>query len=83
MTPRIFLLAALSSSPFVSWPLPHGGDLLAVEVDYQPGLARKLRAIPGVKLHQDGDHEKTFLFPVSLFKQLARIVKPRKRRILT
>jgi hypothetical protein len=29
---------------------PHGRDLLAVEVDHHPGVARKLLGIPGVTL---------------------------------
>ena len=39
----------------------------------------KLAALAGVRLWQDGNTEKTFLFDVSLFDQVARIVKPRKR----
>lgn len=62
---------------------PHGGDLLAVEVDGRPITAKKVAALPGVVLHQDGDHEKTFLFHVDLFEQVAELVKPRKRRHLT
>jgi hypothetical protein len=37
---------------------PHGGDRLAVEVDGRPGLAKKLAAIPGVELWQDGTGRK-------------------------
>ena len=39
---------------------PYGRDLLAVEVDHHPGVARKLLGIPGVTFHQDGEREKTF-----------------------
>jgi hypothetical protein len=59
---------------------PHGGDTPAVEVDYHPKVAKLLAALPGVALHQDGDGEKTFLFPVSLFEAVAAIVRPRRRR---
>jgi hypothetical protein len=59
---------------------PWGGDRLAVEVDYRAQTARKVAAIPGVELAQDGDQEKTFAFHVDLFDQLAALVKPRKRR---
>jgi|SRR5262245_13314098 len=59
---------------------PHGGDLLAVEVDFRPQTAKKLEAVPGVERYQDGDHEKTYLFPVAIFDQVAAIVRPRKRR---
>jgi hypothetical protein len=60
---------------------PHGGDQLAVEVDGHPGLARRLAAL-GLHLHQDGDGEKTFLFPVGRFAEVAAIVKPIRRRHL-
>jgi hypothetical protein len=62
---------------------PHGGDLLAVEVDYHPQAVKKLAVLPGVRLHQNGEHEKTFLFPVALFEQVAAIVKPKQRRRLS
>lgn len=62
---------------------PHGGNDLAVMVDYRPITARKLAAIPGVVLVQDGDQEKTFVFPVELFKTVAKAVKPRRKRRLT
>lgn len=58
---------------------PFGGNLLAVEIDGHRGIARRVSQIPGVVLHQDGDHEKTFLFPVELFGQVAALVRPRKR----
>jgi hypothetical protein len=61
----------------------HGGDTLAVEVDRRPSIVAKLKAIEGLNLHQDGDLEKTFLFDVALFEQVAEVVKPRKRRRLT
>jgi hypothetical protein len=59
---------------------PQGGTKLAVECDYHPQIVRQLASIPGVELTQDGDHEKTFVFDVSLIDQLAAIVKPRRRR---
>src|SRR6266851_8129387 len=62
---------------------PHGGTKLAVECDYHPQITRQLGFIPGVELIQDGDHEKTFVFDVSLIDQVAAIVKPRQRRHLT
>jgi hypothetical protein len=60
--------------------LPWGAAWLAVEVDYHPQTARKVAAIAGVQLVQDGDHEKTFAFPVGVFEEVAALVKPRKRR---
>src|SRR5262249_45127680 len=62
---------------------PHGGGLLAVEIDYRPGAARRLAALPGVTLAQDGEREKTFTFPAGLFGQVAAIVLPRRRRRLS
>jgi len=59
---------------------PHGGNLLAVEVDCHPKVAKALGAISGVVLYLDGDGEKTFLFPVDLFDQVAEVVKPYRRR---
>jgi len=59
---------------------PYGGNSLAVEVDRRPSIAAKLRGIEGLKLHQDGDNETTFLFDVALFEQVAEVVKPRRKR---
>jgi hypothetical protein len=56
------------------------GDLLALEVDYHEHLAKRVAQLPGVRLHQAGDRERTYLFPVHLFDQVAEIVKPRRRR---
>jgi hypothetical protein len=62
---------------------PFGGDRLAVEIDYRGPTARAVGALPGVVLHQDGDREKTFLFPLALFDKVAALVQPRKRRRLS
>jgi hypothetical protein len=62
---------------------PHGADTLAVEVDRHPSIVARLKAIQGLKLHQDGDVEKAFLFNVSLFEQVAEVVKPRRRRLVS
>jgi hypothetical protein len=61
---------------------PHGRDLLAVEVDHHPGVAKRLAAL-GLVVWQDGDKEGTFLFDVSEFEAVAEIVRPRKKRRLT
>ena len=61
---------------------PFGGDRLAVEVDGRPGLVKKLVAIPGVELWQDGTREQTILFDLALFEAVAAVVRPRKRRRL-
>src|SRR5262245_65154194 len=61
---------------------PHGGTLLAVEVDGRWHLARRLREM-GLTVHQDGDREQTFLFDVADFDRVAEVVQPRKSRRLT
>jgi hypothetical protein len=62
---------------------PHSRNMLAVEIDNRPITAKLVAGISGIVIHQDGDHEKTFLFPVDLFDQVAAIIKPRKRRRLS
>jgi hypothetical protein len=62
---------------------PFGGDRLAVEVVGRPGLVKKLAAIPGLGVWQDGDREKTFLFNVALFEAVAAVVRPHRRRRLS
>ncbi|MGH7178454.1 MAG: hypothetical protein ACREJC_13835 [Tepidisphaeraceae bacterium] len=62
---------------------PQGGDFLAAEVDNHRMLTKPLLAIKGVRLSQDGDHEKTFLFPVELFDQVAAILQPRRKRLVS
>jgi len=61
---------------------PHGGGLLAVQCDRRPAIARRLAGL-GLRLVQDGDHEKTFVFAVEMFEKVAAIVKPRTRRQVT
>ena len=61
---------------------PHGGETLALELNGHPKIALKVAAIHGVVLHQDGDEEKTFLFPVILFPKVALVVGARKVRRL-
>jgi hypothetical protein len=62
---------------------PVGGDVLAAEVLYHPGAAKKLRAVPGVTPFTDGDDGVTFRFPAELFGQVAGVLRPRKRRRLS
>jgi hypothetical protein len=38
-----------------------------------------LAGISGIRLHQDGDGEKTFVFPIELFEEVARVVRPRRK----
>ncbi len=62
---------------------PFGGESLAVQVDGHPKIAKLVGAIPGVVLHQDGDEEKTFLFPITVFEPVAAIVEPKRVKRLT
>ena len=62
---------------------PYGGEMLAVEIDCHSKKANQVAAIPGVLVHQDGDDEKTFVFPVTLFGPVAAIVEPKRTKQLT
>lgn len=56
---------------------------LAVMIDHHVITANKVGEIPGVEIIQDGDHEKTFRFPVELFGKVAELVKPHRKPQLT
>jgi hypothetical protein len=62
---------------------PYGGEMLAVEIDCHSKKANQVAAIPGVLVHQDGDDEKTFVFPVTIFAEVAAIVEPKRSKRLT
>src|SRR6516165_5689200 len=62
---------------------PYGGSRLAVELDYHRKVSTQVAQIPGVIQTQDGDEEKTFVFDVALFDQVAAIVMPYKRPVLS
>jgi hypothetical protein len=62
---------------------PHGGSKLAVEIDYHPGIAKKVAELPGISCVQDGDAEKTYIFDLERFQTVADVVLPRKRRKLS
>lgn len=61
---------------------PHGAGTLAVEVDYHPVARRRLTEM-GLRCTQDGDQEATFVFPLEQFDQVAAVVQPRRRRVLS
>jgi hypothetical protein len=58
----------------------HAPDLLAVVCDNHPRISNRLAAL-GLRLHQEGDRQKTFLFPVERFDDVAATVRPRRRRV--
>lgn len=62
---------------------PYSDELLAIDVDNHPVAAKAVAAVDDALWHQDGDREKTFLFPLESFEAVAAIVRPRKRRRLT
>lgn len=47
------------------------------------GVRRKLLAIPGVVSHQNGDVEFSVKFPPELLNKVAKVVKPRTKRVLS
>jgi hypothetical protein len=50
----------------------------------QPGgIAQALKALTFTTLHQDGSDGADVIFPVDRFEQVAKIMKPRKRRRMT
>jgi hypothetical protein len=61
---------------------PFGGDLLAVDIDRHPAVARKVAAVPGVRVHQDGGlvGEMTYVFHMDQFAAVAAIMKPKRLR---
>ena len=62
---------------------PHGGDLLAASTNNSGVVANKLRRMPGVNVHQDGDDGINVVFDVGLFAKVAEVMKPRRRRRLS
>jgi len=47
------------------------------------GHARAIRTLPFVELWQEGSDGFTVLFPVERFEEVARIMRPRRRRVLS
>ena len=65
---------------------PHGDNLLAWSSDRRGPIAKKVREVLGVNVHQDGDDGINATFDVSLFEQVAEIVQPKRKppkRVLT
>ncbi len=59
---------------------PWGGSKLAAVTNKAGPTARKLAALPGAILWQDGGDGATVLFDVALFPQVARLMHPKRRR---
>jgi hypothetical protein len=63
---------------------PHGRNLLAVATDKRGSTVTKLLAeVPDLTIVQNGSDGVNATFPIECFPAVARIVKLRKRRILT
>jgi hypothetical protein len=65
---------------------PHGGRTLAAFTSSR-GCAERLQALPGVRVHQDGQagraRELTVLFDVGDFDRVAAVLEPKRRRRLS
>jgi hypothetical protein len=61
---------------------PWGRSTLAAVTDKAGPIARKLAALPGAILWQDGSDGATVVFDVALFPQVAKIMRPRRCRRL-
>ena len=62
---------------------PWGGSKLAAVTNKAGPTARKLAALPGASLWQDGSDGATVLLDVALFPQVAKLMHPRRCRRLT
>ena len=64
--------------------IPHGDNELAVSVDGHAGIAGRIRRLPCCRVHQDGDFgELTAIFDVVDFDQVAEIIQPKRRRVVS
>jgi len=59
---------------------PHGGGLLAVEVEGRRVTANRLRQLNCTTTYQEGDNFLTVTFDAADFDEVAAVVKPRRRR---
>jgi hypothetical protein len=62
---------------------PHGGTLLAVEVEGHRNIRKRLDVLPCLKPHQTGTDFASYLFEVRDFPKVAKVVRPYRRRRLT
>jgi hypothetical protein len=46
-------------------------------------VVQRLKALPFVQVHQDGTDGVNVVFPVDRFEEVAEILKPRRRRVLS
>jgi hypothetical protein len=62
---------------------PHGHNMLAAATNGRGAIVKKLLAVPGAKMWQDGDDGVNVLFPVERFDDVAKLMRPRRRRRLS
>jgi len=61
----------------------HGGELLGASTKFRGRVAKRLAALPCVRIAQDGDDGVNVVFRVTDFDTVAAILKPKRRRKLT
>lgn len=59
---------------------PFGGSMLAATTNKSGPVAKRLKSLSFVTVHQDGSDGVTVLFNVVHFPEIARIMRPRVRR---
>jgi hypothetical protein len=62
---------------------PHSSELLGVSTNSRGPIAKRLAALTGIRVLQDGDDGINAVFSMSEFDQIAEIVKPRRKRQLS
>jgi hypothetical protein len=62
---------------------PRGGELLGTSTDHRGPVANRLAALPSVRVVQLGDDEINAVFHFSSFDDVAAVMKPKRRRMLT
>src|SRR4051794_6453090 len=61
----------------------HGADMLGVSTNVRGQASKKLRALQGIVVLQEGDDGMNAAFPIELFPNVPKIVKPRRKKQLT
>lgn len=62
---------------------PFDSTRLAIDIDGSNVTANKLQRLDGVEIYRDGEYERTFLFDSEIFDQVAKLVQPRRRRVMS
>jgi hypothetical protein len=62
---------------------PHGDNLLGVATNSRGPVVKRLQAIRGLRILQDGDDGINAVFLVDVFEDVAKVMNPRRRRRLS